>query len=322
MGKVRTVIGFEMDSVEIRAVELMKNGSSYSVIAYGKAPLSQGVIEEGFVRKPEEFQEALTKLIKENNFSGQDVVIGVNNENVIMRYASFPKVTPDKLRKVVLLQAQEFIPIPVNELEIDFVLAGEGKNDDDQPMSNVLLVAARTSMLEQLTTLFSASKLQVIDIDSSMLAWLRAAQSQNGEATFGLLKITDDMLNFIALSKGELKMVRSLAIPERAARQMKDAFVYGTSILPEDIEAIGDMLAGEISSSLGYYQMQGFDPMDVIYFSAEMKMQNEVADRMRASSYVPIVVPEFYSELQAASDDFKAKDYIGCLSLAMQALEG
>ncbi|NMP37869.1 MAG: pilus assembly protein PilM [Clostridiales bacterium] len=322
MGKIKTVIGFEMDSVEIRAVELMKSGSSYSVVAFGKMALSQGTVEEGFIRKPEEFQEALSSLIKDNNFSGQDVIIGVNNENVIMRYASFPKVTPDKLRKVVLLQAQEFIPIPVNELEIDFVLAGESKNDDDQPMSNVLLVAARTTMLEQLTTLFSAAKLQVVDIDSSMLAWLRAAQSQNGASTFGLLKITDDMLNFIALSKGELKMVRSLAVPERAARQVKDAFTYGTSILPEDIETIGDMLAGEISSSLGYYQMQGFDPIEVIYFSAEIKTQNEVADRMRASSYVPIVVPEFYSDIQAPSADFAAKDYIGCLSLAMQALEG
>lgn len=61
----------------------------------------------------------------------------------------------------------------MQEMEIDYVVAGEGVNDEDQPVVYVLLVAARRNMLEQLITLLNASKLQVLDIDSSVLSLCR-----------------------------------------------------------------------------------------------------------------------------------------------------
>lgn len=324
MAKIKSVIGIEMDAGAIRAVELTKSGDRAHVSAFAKVPIEKGVIEEGFVRNADVFYDVLGEMMSKGGFKSQDIVIGINNENVIMRFASFPKVSDDKLRKMVLLQAQDFIPIPVAEMEIDYVVSGSGKNDDDQPVLNVLLVAARRSMLESLITLFSASKFKVYDIDSSVLAWCRAALKYSESKTLGVLKLSDDVINFIALDKGEIKMVRSLNVPERSSYMIKSAFNNPKSCSDDDYSAIASMLGNELSSSISYYQMhyqmQGYEPIETVYFSALMEGEDTVAKKLKETAFVPVEVPRFCGEYESA--DFAPAEYTGCISLALEALEG
>lgn len=320
MAKLKSVIGIEMDAGAIRAVELTKSGDGTVVSAFAKVPIEKGIIEEGFVRHSDKFHTILDEMMNKGDFKTQDIVVGVNNENVIMRYAAFPRVSDDKLRKMVLLQAQDFIPIPVAEMEIDYVVSGTGKDDDDQAVLNVLLVAARRSMLESLITLFSASKLKVYDIDSSVLAWCRAAVRYSDFKTLGVFKLSDDVINFVALDNNEIKMVRSLNVPERIAYTVKSAFSDPENTSEEDYFTIANMLSSELSSSISYYQMQGYAPIETVYFSALMEGENIVAKKLKEMSFMPVEVPMFCSEYE--SSNFAPAEYTGCISLALEALEG
>ena len=164
MAKLKSVIGCEVTTNEIRAVEIAKENGAYKILAMGYMPLEEGIIGEAFIRDSIAFNDALTQLIASGNFQTTDVAIGVNNENVLMRYATFPKVDNDKLRNMILLQAQEFIPIPIQEMEVDFVVAGETEDEEGNPQVNVMLIAARKQMLEGYINLFTVSKLQVQEI--------------------------------------------------------------------------------------------------------------------------------------------------------------
>ena len=150
MAKVNGAIGIEYNSHEIKAVELYKHSDGrYEVVAEGKAVLEDSVIGSGMILDNTLFGNALHSIITNGKFNkNAPVVVGVNNENVIMRYATFPKVPNDKLRSVVTMQAQEFIPVPVSELGLDFVVIDETTDDDDQPALNVMLVGARNVMLQ------------------------------------------------------------------------------------------------------------------------------------------------------------------------------
>lgn len=325
MAKIKSVIGFEVDTAEIRAIELTKSNGAYSVLACGKIPLPVGTIEEGFIRNADEFNKALAELLQNGNFKSSDVVVGVNNENVIMRYASFPKVPEDKLRNMVLLQAQEFIPIPVQEMEIDYVIAGEGVNDEEQPVVNVLLVAARRNMLEQLITVLSASKLQVVDIDASVLSVCRGLAPLTVGKKYALLNMTDDILNFLVVKDSEISMVRSITIPERAEDAVKSVFSQETEIVPqEDLEAVGSMLASETNSSVSYYAMQNMaDPIEQIYFVSAARDAGALAKMVADSVYtIPVDIPTLYMEQNLGLSQDVVKEFAGCIGLAMQALEG
>ena len=325
MSKIKSVIGLEVDTTEMRAVEVTRTNGAYAVLACGKVALEEGIVESGFVRDVDAFNTRLIELLQKGNFKATDVVVGVNNENVIMRYASFPKVSDDKLRNMVMLQAQEFIPIPVQEMELDYVVAGEGVNDEDQPIVNVLLIGARQNMLEQYIMLLAASKLQVVDIGSSALSFCRALSTSTPEKKYALLNLTDSILNFLVIQNEEISMVRSITVPERAEAAIK-TFFNNPSM--EDMEAnmdeVCNFLVAETSSSVSYYAMQNMEsPIETIYFVSDIAKAQEIAQRIEEAVFtIPVEIPKFYEHENLGIAEEDKKDFAGCIGLAMQALEG
>ncbi len=323
MAKVNSAIGIEYNSHEIRAVELVKDEhGSYKVAAYGNEKLDKDVITNGIISDSSLFGVALNDLFSKGKFNNNaPIVVGVNNENVIMRYATFPKVPDDKLRSVIIMQAQDFIPVPVSELGMDFVVIDETTDDDDQPALNVLLIGARNIMLQNLIQNFEQSKLEVVDIDSGFLAWCRAAIAEAKEGSvFGFLKLTDDVLNFVAIADKEIKMVRSINIPDRAVVEVKKAFNEVDDIMGSELDVVADLLYSELSSSISYFQMQTGYLVESVLFSAATDLENDLANRIAEKAYIPISVPEFYGDFN--QDGFDASNYAGCISLAKVALEG
>ena len=327
MAKIKSRIGLEVNSKEIRAVEVSRINGEYSVLACGKIPLPEGVIEEGFIRDADRFNIALTELITNGGFKSVKIVLGFNNENVVMRYATFPQVAEDKLRNMVLLQAQEFIPIPVQEMEIDYVIAGEGTGDDDQPVTNVMLVAARRNMIEQYINTLSASKFMVVDVDASVLSLCRGLQSSVvGEERYAVLNITEDLLNFLIIKGDEISMVRSIQIPERVEENVERLFsgAYDDpSKKAEDIEEVGAMLAQETSSSVSYYSMQNSDsPIEKIFLLSTLSENDELANKMKdIVSTIPVIVPDFYKSNNFGLDQKVINEFAGCIGLAIAAME-
>lgn len=323
MAKVNSAIGIEYNSHEIRAVELVKNaGGSYEISAFGREIYSNNVTANGIIADGGLFTVAVNDLITRGGFSNDaPVVVGVNNENVIMRYATFPKVPDDKLRNVITMQAQDFIPVPVSELGLDFVVIDETTDDDDQPALNVLLVGARTMMLQNIIQSFENSKLEIVDIDSSFLAWCRVAIDEaKDDETFGFLILTDDVLDFVAIADKEIKMVRSINIPDRAMIEVKKAFNDPEELTSIELETIADLLYSELSSSINYFQMQTGFIMNSVLFKAATELEAQILEKLNEKSYVPLTIPKLYGEYSTAS--FDASDYAGCISLAKVALEG
>lgn len=323
MAKLNSAIGIEYNSHEIKAVELTKGSDgSYKVTAFSKEFIGENIMGNGIIVDNAMFSVALNRLMDRGKFNTNlPIVVGVNNENVIMRYATFPKVPEEKLRGVVTMQAQDFIPVPISELGLDFVVIDETTDDDDQPALNVLLVGARNVMLQNLIQNFAESKLEIVDIDSSFLAWCRVAIEEAGnDEVFGFLCLTDDVLDFVAIVDKEIKMVRSINIPDRAIVEVKKVFNEHNEIVSTEFDVVIDLLYSELSSSMNYFQMQTGNIMTSVLFSASTPMQEKLAEKLAEKCYVPLAIPKFYEKY--STETFDATDFAGCISLAKVALEG
>jgi type IV pilus assembly protein PilM len=318
MAKLDGVIGFEYNSYEIRAVEMTKSSGGYSLVAYGKQPLESAVVEEGFIRDPEKFSDAFLTLMREKNFAAENVVFGVNNENVVMRYASFPKVPDDKLRNMIFLQAQEFMPIPVQEMQMDYIVAGESKDSNDQEMIDVVLVGARNTMLDQLINVFGAAKKTVIDVEPTPFALCRTASVVNPEKCYCMLNVSNGIINFLFVKGDAMQTVRSIAIPDKHFDAVQS--IYRGDATEEQINEAANMLVSELNASISYYGVQHpMDPVDVVYFMADIANAKQISEMMQDSVSLPVEIPSFYASLGGAVD---ISAYTGCISMAIEALEG
>lgn len=318
MAKLDSVIGFEYNTYEIRAVEMTKSGGGYKLSAFGTQALESAVVEEGFVRDAERFSDAFLTLMKSKNFSAENIVVGVNNENVVMRYASFPKVPDDKLRSMIFLQAQEFMPIPVQEMEMDYIISGESVNADDQEMVDVVLVGARKTMLEQIINVFGAAKKSIYDVEPTAFALCRAASTANPDKVYCLLNVSNGIINFMFIKGDKIQTVRSISIPEKHYDAVQK--IYKGEAAPDDYTEAVEMLVSELNASLNYYSVQHpMDMVDVIYFVADVRSADKVSELLKSSVSLPLIAPSFYANIGGAID---VKPYTACISMAIQALEG
>lgn len=315
------VIGLDMDSQEIRAVELKGNQKSHVVTAWGRVRLPEGVVTEGRIVDPKAFSIHLERLGRENGFKGRKVVLGVNNQDIIVRFATFPKVLEKNIKSMIQFQAQEHIPVPLEELELDYIVLGE-KTTDEGEFLNVLLVGARKKMLNDFIEAFTLAGLSISEIDSTMLALGRAALIESHDGTFALAGFNHDIGNILIFKDGLLGMARTVSIVQspvwissrKAEKQSNE----------QDMRAIADILFSEIRLSVNYYKMQSNENISNLFVLGHNSSQSQVAERLKETTGLSVQVPAPYKNMTCSrrgiGQRFDTLDYCAGISLALRGL--
>jgi len=317
-----SIIGLVIDSREIRAIEIRGSQKKPIVVAWGKVKLPEGVVKEGKIINSQLFGASLERLFVENGFKGRDVYLGINNQDIIIRFATFPKVSEDKVRSMIYFQAQEYMPISLEELELDYIVVSEKKTEEGE-FINVVLVGARKKMLNDFIEVFSAASANIKEIDATMLALGRAALIESNDGTFALTGFNNDVGNILIFNKGILAMARSVIINQ--APVWINAGEDKLKSSEEEGNVYADILFNEIKSSVGYYKMQTGEVIDKLYVLGCVTKQDQVASRLRETTGLSVSVPTPYTFLEnrvikGKHISFKASDYVACISLAIRGL--
>jgi Tfp pilus assembly PilM family ATPase len=127
-------------------------------------------------------------------------------------------------------------------------------------------------------------------------------------------------LNFVVIEEGDIKMVRSITIPDRAILDVRKVFENPAEVTEEEITSVVDFMYSELSSSISYFQMQYGFQVNKIVFSASTAVESTLLEALSQKSYVPVELPKLYDEYM--TNNFDPVGYSGCISLAKVALEG
>jgi len=316
----KSMIGLELDSEEIRAVEITGSRKKPSVVAWGSVRIPEGTVKDGKVLNPKLLFSHFEKLMNENGFKGKEIMLGVNNQDLLVRLATFPKIPADKISNMIRFQAQDHIPVPMEELELDYVLLDEKKNMDGE-FINVLLVGARKRMLNDFLEVFAGSKYVIKEIDSTMLALGRAALIESHYGTFVLVCFNRDIANILIFKEGYLRMARSIAIKQAPA------WISSEDALNQGLEAtvIADILYNEIRSSVTYYTMQSGENIEGMYVLGHGDIQKKVAQRLSETIGARVVAMKPYSSISVKGGKkplqaFNSSEYVASISLAIRGL--
>lgn len=327
----KSVVGLELDSGEIRAIELSGSTRKPVLEAFGRIPLPEGAVKDGKVADAGAVKTCLEKLWADNGIKSRNVYLGVGNQEVLVRFAPFPKVPRDKLANLVKFQAREYIPVPMDEMELDFMVTGEITNEEGT-FHKVLLVAARKKMLHDFLNTLEDARLKPQDIDSSLLALGRIAPEKERSETVALVGITCDMLNLLILNGGMPAMARSVAFNPSVSSLLK-SFYSPTGIdsardAEEALREASDSIVGEIRSSVDYFQMNSSTgPVRSIRIAGGCGKIRGLGTQVKNGISIPVFIAEPFEDMLSKSGtgrsgSFDRTDYAVCASLALRGLEG
>lgn len=272
-----TAIGLDIGSSAVRAVQLSGGRGGHTLDRLGQVMLPPGAVRDGEVVDPDAVVEALRILMSRYKFKGRKVALGVANQQVVVRQVDLPSLPPDQLRESLPFQVQDYIPIPVDQAQLDFELLEEFTNPDGTQMSRLLLVAAAREMVDGLLDVLRKAKLEPVLLDLDAFALLRALDggAVPGEGTGGgemIVNVGSTVTNIVVHSGGTPRFVRILLMGGNSVTEsLQNAFgmnweqAEATKATPQTpgspeaqmVAERAQRFIEEVRGSLDYYRAQG-----------------------------------------------------------------
>ena len=136
--------------------------------------LPEGLVFEGEVVDVDGLAAELKTFWKESGFTGKRFSLGVANQKIVVRTMEFPIIDAKELRAAIEFQAQEAIPIPLEDAILDFQVLATVPSEDGAGRQKVLIVAAQRDMVAQFIEAAKKAGLTVDGIDLQAFALMRA----------------------------------------------------------------------------------------------------------------------------------------------------
>jgi type IV pilus assembly protein PilM len=216
-------IGLDIGSSVVRAAEVSLDGVRPVVHRFGQVALPTGAVVDGEVADVGQVADAIKRLWSEAGFKSRSVIVGLSSQRVIVRQADLPKMSKEDMASALSFEAQELIPIPVEDALLDAAIFpedgvpaepvgpdGEGGEPATETM-RVLLVAAQRDMVRSHLAAVEHAGLQVEGVDLVPLAMLRAIPgSGDGNGAEALISVGDSLTHIVVREDGLPRFVRVL----------------------------------------------------------------------------------------------------------------
>lgn len=162
----KPMAGLDITTSSIKLIELVPQGRGYRVECYAAEPSPPNSITEKSIVDSDAVGEALRRAIKRAATKATEVAIAISGDAAITKVIQMPRHLNDNdMEAQVEIQADQYIPFPMEEVSFDFQVVGESPNDPD--MVDVLLVATRTENVDQRRAAVESAglKARVVDVE-------------------------------------------------------------------------------------------------------------------------------------------------------------
>ncbi|MEZ6197627.1 MAG: type IV pilus assembly protein PilM [Planctomycetota bacterium] len=199
--KGKSVVGLDVGSNSLKAVELTKGGHGVEVTGFAQIDLPS--------EDPDARTEAVIQLIKECGFKTKRVATGVSGRAVTVRYLDMVRMDEDELRHAIRFEAEKFVPTSLDECVLD-CQALDAAGDDVNGEVKVLLVAVEKTRVDELIKTVQKAGVtpDVVDVDAFALtnAWCLFTEQGGGlvEGEGGAVALVD-----VGASKTTVSIVKN-----------------------------------------------------------------------------------------------------------------
>jgi type IV pilus assembly protein PilM len=206
-------IGVDIDRGSIKAVQLQGSGAGYVLQHVGYHRLPSGVIVDGEVADQNLLASEIREFWDSHSFKGRSIVFGVSNQKVVVRLLDFPHMRPEDLQGAISFEAQDHIPMPLDEAVLDYVVLGPREERAD--LDRVLVVAAQREMISRYTSAVRSGGLRPEGVDVKALSLTRSTLPDpffGEDGAVLLLDVGAEISNLVVADRGNPVLTRFVPV--------------------------------------------------------------------------------------------------------------
>jgi type IV pilus assembly protein PilM len=320
--------------------------------------ISPGAVEAGEIVEPELFAQDIRPLVLRHSLRGRRVHLAVSNKKVVVRTVDMPDLPEDEVLSAVQLQAQEYIPIPIEDTVLDAQLLRRVTDADGATHQEVLLVAAQKNMIMSHVNAVRRAGLRVASIDVSSLALVRALMPRTDELDADLPRVVCRALVDVSTSSTTFAVVHDKILAfsrsiDFSSRRFAHTLVEGGTVSAPDasmlVEHVGlsgscptqgdpyrrevilaaqnrlaqvaDEIGEEVARSVEYYQSrQRSVPVDEIVLSGHGALVRNFDAYLAGRLGVPVSVADPLVHIAENATDISDSDLASCAPMLSVAV--
>ncbi|MBV9075018.1 MAG: type IV pilus assembly protein PilM [Acidobacteria bacterium] len=167
-GSSKSIVGLDIGSSSIKAVELKKVKGDIHVSHLGIERLGSDIVVDSMIVDSGSVSGAISKLFSEHKFGSKMVATAVSGHSVIVKKISMQTVPEQEVPDLLQTEAAQYIPFDMNDVNLDYQVLTD---DPNEPHMDVLLAAVKKDKILNYTNVLSlAGKIpEVVDIDAFAL---------------------------------------------------------------------------------------------------------------------------------------------------------
>jgi len=159
-GKPKGLIGLDIGSSAVKAVELKKKGDGFELVNLGMEPLGQDTVVDGAIMDALSVSSAIETIFRQNKIKTKNVATSVSGHSVIVKRITVNATNDEELYNAIPYEAQQHIPFDMSDVNLSYQSLGPASVGTG---SDVMLVAVkREKILNHTNVLSQAGKTPVV----------------------------------------------------------------------------------------------------------------------------------------------------------------
>jgi type IV pilus assembly protein PilM len=271
--KSSIVLGLDISSAAVKLLELSYSGDRYRVESYGATSLPHDAVAEKGVYDVAGVSRAIRTVVEQSRTKIKNAAAAVAGSSVITKLIDMPEgLSEDDMEMQLTLEADQYIPYPLEEVAIDFEIQGASPERDNQV--EVLLAACRRETIDSRVEAIESSGLipKIVDIEAYAMerafSVLRGPLDLNEGSTVAIVDIGATMTTLSVLSDGLTiytreqvfggkqltdEIMRRYGLPLEEAGLAKKRGGLPDDYEPEVLEPFKEAMVQQIARSLQFF---------------------------------------------------------------------
>lgn len=239
------VLSIELGYSLVRVLEIDYKTKKPKIYSNFEFKTPENVLEDGFIKQPEELGNVLRAELESHGFKTKQVVFSISSARIASRDTTLPYVKENKLAELVMASAPDVFPVDISNCKITYQIMETQDSGDGNKKYHVALYAAPNDLLESYYTLCTIAGLQIVALDYSSNSFAVATQGVFASGTSMAVKVDDRSSLVSVFSEGKIAIQRTIPYGGDAAIE---------EIINMEEQESGDRVSYE--KALGLLQMR------------------------------------------------------------------
>jgi type IV pilus assembly protein PilM len=212
--KAKSLVGLDIGSSAVKAIELKPAGKGYKVTAFGSEPIPPDSIVDGAIIDAAAVADAIRRLFETRKIGTKDVAASLSGNAVIVKKITLPVMTGAELAESIYWEAEQYIPFDIQDVNLDYQILDRGDTAGKGSM-DVLLVAAKKEKIADYTGVIAQAGRVAVVVDVDAFALQNAYEVNYGiepGAVVVLLNAGASATNINILSGDQSVFTRDISI--------------------------------------------------------------------------------------------------------------